>query len=106
VGLIARPVALAFGIAYRPNAMTRPVENLSQVGLSGEIRRRNVSGAFLADPRIVRGKRVLLIDDIFTTGATMEACARALVDAQALQVDGLTLARSLLATQLVRNRKC
>jgi ComF family protein len=59
-------------------------------------RRRNVAGAFaLRRGCEVAGKRILLIDDVFTTGATVEACARVLLHAGAAQVDVLTLARTV-----------
>ena len=59
-------------------------------------RRRNVAGAFAVARRAdVRGKRVLLVDDVFTTGATVEECARVLLRAGARQVDALTLARTV-----------
>jgi ComF family protein len=55
---------------------------------------RNVSGAFsVARPEAVAGKRVLLIDDVATTGATLDACAQELLAAGAASVSGLTLAR-------------
>lgn len=59
-------------------------------------RRRNVAGAFaLRRPGAVRGKRILLIDDVLTTGATVEECARVLKRAGAAGVDVLALARTV-----------
>jgi ComF family protein len=67
----------------------------SQAGLNLRQRRLNVRGAFrVSDPRAVALKHVLLIDDIFTTGATVRAAARALVDAGAASVWVATLARA------------
>lgn len=63
----------------------------SQVGLTAGERQRNVEDAFLAT-HAVFGKRLLLIDDVFTTGATMRACAQAALDAGAVAVYGLALA--------------
>lgn len=63
----------------------------SQVGLTAVERQRNVEDAFVAT-NAVFGKRLLLIDDVFTTGATMRACAQAALDAGAHAVYGLALA--------------
>ena len=61
---------------------------------SAEQRRANVHGAFaIRDAASIEGRRVLLIDDVATTGATLNACATALLDAGAASVHGLTLAR-------------
>jgi competence protein ComFC len=63
------------------------------VGLSGEARRQNVVGAFRALPDVVADQRVLIVDDVMTTGSTLEACAVALQDAGSREVFGLTLGR-------------
>jgi ComF family protein len=69
---------------------TRP-----QTGLRGAERRKNVRGAFaVPHPERVRGRRVLLVDDVLTTGATVDACARALKQAGAQSVWVVTLARA------------
>jgi predicted amidophosphoribosyltransferase len=64
------------------------------VGLSFAQRRENVSGAFEAVPKFVSGRRVLLVDDVMTTGATLEAAAKALKHSGAAQVWSLTLAQA------------
>jgi ComF family protein len=66
-----------------------------QTGLSVAARRENLRGAFaVVTPDPVRGRRIVLVDDVMTTGATLSACARALKRAGAAQVMGLTLARA------------
>ncbi len=69
-----------------------------QVGLSAVARRKNVQGAFAVNPKkkaMLSGKRVLLIDDVMTTGATANACAKILKRFGAKSVDVLTLAKTL-----------
>jgi ComF family protein len=92
--LLARPLALGCRLGFRPQALSRVRETRSQVGLSYAQRLENVSGAFQAHPRWVAGQRVLLVDDVATSSATMEACAGALAGAGAACVYGLTLARA------------
>jgi ComF family protein len=71
----------------------RPTE--SQAGLTPRQRRRNVRGAFkVSDPSLVRGKSILIIDDILTTGATARAASQSLVRAGAATVFVATLARA------------
>jgi len=66
-----------------------------QTGLSVAARRENLRGAFeVLKPQAVRGRAIVLVDDVMTTGATLSACARALKRAGAAQVMGLTLARA------------
>jgi ComF family protein len=73
----------------------------SQVGLSAEQRRRTVAGAFKVPPARagrVKGKSIVLLDDVITTGATAEACARALKRVGAAKIDVLALARAVEPT--------
>lgn len=94
VDLFARPLAGRLGVPYLPRALERTRETRSQVGLSGSERRQNLNRAFAADPAQVRGRRILLVDDVYTTGTTGNACARALRDAGAAAVLLFTLARA------------
>ena len=93
---IARPLSVLTGVAYLPDALVRRRATESQGGKSGSGRRRNVAGAFEVPPSRaaqVAGKRILLIDDVLTTGATAEGCARALKRAGAVRVDLAVIAR-------------
>ena len=91
--LLAREISRRTHIPVR--RLLRRVRNTSaQAGLTNAKRRLNVSGAFRAKDRSLEGKRVLLVDDVLTTGATGAACARALKNAGARQVTLLTVARA------------
>jgi competence protein ComFC len=93
--MLARPVALALKIPYRPGLLERTRETISQVGLSASQRRLNVAGAFQSEAGSLQGLSVLVIDDVTTTGSTLNACAQALKDAGAAAVYGLTVARAV-----------
>lgn len=95
--LLARALARAeAGARLAPDLLRRRRWTGSQAGLRAKERRRNVREAFDIHPRWaaeVAGKTVLLVDDVLTTGATAEACARVLQRGGARHVDVLTLAR-------------
>ena len=93
--LLALPVSLYCKIPFKSKAIWRTRDTMSQVGLSPSERRLNVAGAFQADPDVLNNKTVLIIDDVTTTGATINACAKALSDAGAEFVYGLTLASAV-----------
>lgn len=86
-------------LAHMPvidDALTRVRATPPQVGLAREERAKNVHGAFSVAPAAkpkIRGRRIVLVDDVLTTGATANACARILRRAGAAQIDVLTLAR-------------
>lgn len=90
--LLAIDTAAACGIRYA-RVMRRTRATQAQVGLDPAARRLNVENAFTADMKQVAGKNVLLVDDVATTGATLDACAVALFNARASAVYGLTLTR-------------
>lgn len=93
---IARPLARRAGLDYLADALVRRRATQSQGGKSGSARRRNVAGVFVVPAsrrRQVQGRRLLLIDDVLTTGATVEGCARALKAAGAARVDVAVIAR-------------
>jgi ComF family protein len=92
--LLAKPLALGCGLPYHPQAIRKTRDTPSQVGLSVDQRWNNVAGSFETLPTYVQGKRVLVVDDVATSGATLNACAQALAAGGALQVYALTLARA------------
>lgn len=93
--ILAREVAARTDLAYEPLALERTRQTRAQVGLTRSQRRDNVTGAFTVPARsaaLIRGRNVLLVDDVVTTGATVGACAKALKRAGAVRVDVLALA--------------
>ena len=90
---MARPIARTVGVPLEPKALVRVHAARRQEGLSLDERLANVAGAFaVPDPERVEGKRVLLVDDVITTGATAAACAQALLAAGAQSIFAVALA--------------
>ena len=95
-GALARIIQRQTGVPVAGNALRRVRPTQQQIGLSRSERESNVQGAFkVAAERTaeIQGRRVVLIDDVLTSGATTDACARALLRAKAAQVDVLVFAR-------------
>ncbi len=95
-GVLARAIEGQSGVKLRGDVLRRVRATEQQVGLSRPQRASNVQGAFkVADEARseVQGRHVILIDDVLTSGATVDACARALLRAKAAQVDVLVFAR-------------
>ena len=95
-GVLAGIIAKSSGRPVIGNALRRVRPTLQQVGLSKADRALNVQGAFkvpLEKKSAVQGRRIVLIDDVLTSGATVDACARALLRARAASVDVLVFAR-------------
>lgn len=91
--VLARKIARLAGKPCVPDLLVRKRATPSQAGRNARERAENVRGAFRMGRHQVAGSRVLLIDDVLTTGATATACARTLRAAGAVAVDVLTLAR-------------
>lgn len=92
--LLALPIALNSGIKFAPFALERIKDTRSQVGLNATERLMNVSEAFVANRKIVNNKNLLIIDDVVTTGATMNAAAIAVKKGGAEKVYCLSFARA------------
>ncbi len=95
--ILAQGIAHSFGKHYGPKILTRIRKTPSQGSMpSAKARRRNVAGAFQVTERWreeLRGKNILILDDVYTTGATLNACARAFRRVGAERISALTLAR-------------
>lgn len=91
---LANGLGQAVGVPVWREALVRRAHTRSQIGLSADERRRNIRGAFRvqSDPSC-EGRSLLLIDDVYTTGATVQECARILRRAGAARVDVYTVAR-------------
>lgn len=94
--LLGRVLSKKLSIPCNPFILIRAVDTPPQVGLSEKKRRENVRGAFGISPgrqSLIEGKALLLVDDVMTTGATVEECARTLKNSGAEKVYVLTMAR-------------
>ena len=94
--VLALEIARKTGLGFEPQVLDRVRKTKSQVGLNAAQRRRNVAGAFAINESAyerISGKHVLLVDDVITTGATIEACARTLLSGGAGLVNVLAFAR-------------
>jgi len=92
--LLARELGKGVGLPVLENALIRVRETSPQVDLNAEDRKENVRGAFHCPDDRLAGNRVLLGDDVYTTGATLEACSLALKQRGVRTVWALTLARA------------
>ncbi len=93
--LLARILGERIGLPLREGLLIRARNTRAQVGLGQEERLINVSEAFRCPGGTLQGERVLLVDDVLTTGATLESCAGVLLDAGAAEVWALTLSRAV-----------
>ena len=99
---LAREISAASGVPVIDDALKRVRATRQQVGLTQAERETNVQGAFGLTPEgkaIVRGKRLILVDDVLTSGATVDTCTRVLLRSGALNVDVLVFARVVQAVR-------
>jgi len=93
--LLAKICFPAWKEKIRVDLLQRHRPTVPQLGLSGEERRSNLRGAFsVSGPQKIRGRRVLLVDDVCTTGSTLRECAEALRAAGAAEIAAFTVARA------------
>ena len=92
--VLARYVGREVGLPVRSRALRRIRETPPQVGMNAAERQQNMKAAFRARARAIKGRPVILIDDVSTTGSTLTACAETLRKAGASSVWGMTLARA------------
>lgn len=95
--LLAARLSDLTGVPLLPDGLQRVVDNVPQARTASiDQRRVNVEGIFRCDNGLVKGKQIIIIDDVCTSGATLEACAGALKRAGASRTFGFTLAREVL----------
>lgn len=94
--LLASEIVKVAGGRYAPSLLVRGKKAASQGYLSSKERQKNVAGAFRVPQskrQVIAGKKIVLVDDVFTTGATLNACVKILLSAGASEVHALTLSR-------------
>lgn len=91
---LAKQISRSTNIPVLNTALVRTRNTKPQTQLGHKERKENLKNAFAANPEQIRGKSILLIDDVYTTGATLRECSKAILGAGAAKVDVLVLART------------
>ena len=94
--LIAKAFAKKAGIPFTARALMKIRHTAQQVGLNADERKENLTGAFAAESVLVKGKRLLLLDDVMTTGSTFSECSGVLLAAGARSVDCISVATAAI----------
>lgn len=103
-GLLAKGLANWFGLPLSFDVLVRKMWTEPQTRLNREARLKNVKDAFeVVHPQFLKGRKILLIDDVFTTGTTLGECAKTLKTAGALEVHALTVSRAIPDWKEVRS---
>lgn len=100
---LAQALGKLTGLKVDPDLVRRIRKTRQQVGLSGDGRQRNVAGAFAVHPDMlvrIKGRGIVLVDDVYTTGATTKAVTRTLIKAGAGSVDVVSFARVVIGADL------
>jgi competence protein ComFC len=90
--LLATELSKLVQIPFNPQLVKRIKDTRPQVGLGIHDRQQNMESAFQADPTLCKDQQIVIVDDVYTTGATIRACASALLEAGASKVWALTVA--------------
>jgi ComF family protein len=102
-GELAAAIGRLTGVAVDPHLVRRVKRTRQQVGLSADGRARNVAGAFAVHPDLLarlNGRRVVLVDDVYTTGSTVRAVTRTLIKGGAGEVDVVSFARVVIGAEM------
>ncbi|MFA5340523.1 MAG: phosphoribosyltransferase family protein [Clostridia bacterium] len=91
--LLAREISSATGISLNHNVLRKVKKTKKQASLNAVMRTTNLHCAFVADDEISAGKNIIIVDDIYTTGATLNECKDELMDKMACSVKFLTITR-------------
>ena len=94
-GLLAKHIAGIIGVRFVPDLLIKTKHTPSQSGLTAEARKENIKDTFIMNPKFkLRNQRIIMVDDVITTGATMNECARVLASNGNNQAIALAFART------------